>query len=340
MQSQPKSLKSTWPPASIRWKDVIKIMLAAVLIGVVFSKTSLGQVFELSKGVSWAWLLISFLLFCLTTAFKGVQYWALLGYKPPYSQVFKIVVYQNALSNLVANTAGIASYFAMFRMEQKVDLKRSGVVFIITKIGDLFSMGLFLFISSFLVWERIGDLHRLTLVLLAGMLAGFMVFITIVLFRMRFVFLVRRIVHWLRLDRVRLVESGLNLIQSLAEQDRMVFIRTFFLASSLSMVYMTATMIYFFSRTQVFHIPIDFWACVYIISLFQFISMIPIQVLGGLGVSEFVTLYFYALFGIVYVDIPAALIGGRVLSYLFYLISLLYAPMDILLARFGSKNKG
>jgi uncharacterized membrane protein YbhN (UPF0104 family) len=339
MPPQPESLKSTPLPASIRWMDLIKILLAVVLIGVVYSKTNLGQIIDLSRSISWSWLLISFLLFCLTTLLKGVQYWVLLDYKTPYSQILKIVVYQNALSNLVTNTAGIASYFTMFRMEQNVNFKRSGVVFMITKVGDLVSMGIFLFISAFLVWGRIGDLHQVTLVLLAGIIAGLLVFTIVVLFRTKVVFLIERIVHWLRLDRFKLVKSGLDLIQSLAEQDRMVFIRTFLLAISLSMVYMAATAIYYFSRVQVFHIPIDFWASTYIVSLFQFISLVPIQVFGGLGVSEFTAMYFYTLFGIIYIDIPAALISGRILSYLFYLASLLYAPLDIVLARLRSQKK-
>ena len=339
MQSQPERLKSTSLPASIKWKDIFKFLLALVLIGIVFSKTTIGQVIDSVRGVSWSWLIISFVLFCLVTALKGVQYWALLGRKTPYSQIIKIVVYQNALSNLVANTAGVATYFTMFRMEQNVNFKRSGLVFMITKVGDLFSMGVFLFISALLVWDRIGDLHQITIVLLTGMVAALVVFFAIILFRMKFVVLVRRVVRWLRLDRFKLVNSGLDLIQFLAEQDPLAFVRTFLLAGSLSMIYMTATMIYAFSKVQVFHIPLDFWASVYIVSLFQVISMIPIQVLGGLGVSEYATMYFYSLFGIVYIDIPAALIGRRVLTYLFYLLSLLYLPLDTLITRLRSKDQ-
>jgi uncharacterized membrane protein YbhN (UPF0104 family) len=339
MQSQPESLKSTSKPVSIRWGNIIKILLALVLIGIVFSKTSIGQIVELSAGISWSWLLISFLLFCLTTALKGVQYWVLLGYKTPYLQVLKIVVYQNALSNLVSNTAGIASYLTMFRMEQNVNFKRSGVVFMITKIGDLVSIGFFLFISAFLVWGRIDDLHQITLVLLAGIVVGLVLLALIVLFKTKFVFLMERIVYRLRFDRFEFVTSGLDLVRSLAEQDQMVFVRTFLLAAALSMMYMTATVIYFFSRTQVFHIPIDFWASAYIVSLFQFISMIPIQVFGGLGISEFTIMYFYTLFGIVHFDIPAALISGRILSYSFYLVSLLYVPLDMLQTRLRLQKK-
>jgi len=324
------------PSTSIRWKDGLKVLLALVLIGVVFSRTSLGQIMGAIRGMSWSWLVISFLLFCLTTAFKGVQYWALLGYKTPYSQIIKIVVFQNALSNLVANSAGVASYFTMFRMDQNVNLKRSGLVFIITKIGDLVSVTIFLSISSALIWGRIEILHQMTLVLLTCMIAGWIVLMAIIPFRMKFVLLGVRIFHWLRLDRFKFVESGLGLIQMLAEQDWKVYARTFLLAIFLSLGYMAATAVYFFSRTQVFHIPIDFWASVYIVSLFQLVSMIPIQVFGGLGVSEFANMYFYTLLGIVNIDIPAALIGGRVLSYLFYLVSLLYVPVDMLIARFGS----
>ena len=326
-------------PTSIQLKDIFKFLLALVLIGIVFSKTSIGQVVNSVRDISWSWLLISFVLFCLVTALKGVQYWVLLGLNFSYSQILKIVVYQNALSNLVANTAGVASYFTMLRMEQNVNFKRSGAVFMIAKIGDLFSTGVFLFISAFLVWDRIEELRQVTIVLLAGIVAALVVFIAIIFFRMKFVVFVGSIIRWLRFDRFRLVNSGLDLIQFLAGQNQWAFVRIFLLTGALSMIYMTATMIYYFSKVQVFHIPLDFWASVYIVSLFQVISMIPIQVLGGLGVSEYVTIYFFTLFGITYIDVPAALIGRRILTYLFNLFSLFYLSLDTLMTRLRLKNQ-
>ena len=339
MESQIAPQKS--PPwlASIRWKDLLKILLALVLIGLVFSRTNLRQIAALGNSLSWSWVAASFLLFLLMTALKGVQYWALLGHEVPYPQTVKIVVIQNALTNLVATTAGIASYLTLFRMEQNVKLSRSGIVFIITKAGDLFSMCFFLFLSAWLVWDRVGALQRLVVLLLAGIFLALGIFWTVVFLRQKFVLQIRKVLHWLHLDRITVIERGLNTLQSLAEQDHKTVIRTLFLGLTLSLCYMTTTMAYAYCRIQAFHIPIDFWAIIFITSLMQMVSLIPVQAFGGLGVTELTSLYLYQLFGIVQVDIPAILIGLRVLFYLFNLALMIYLPMDTFITRLRSTYK-
>lgn len=311
-----------------RWLGIFKILLALALIAVVFSKTSLAQIIETTKNASLPWLLVSFLLFWVVTMLKAVQYWALLDGDTSYWQVLRIVIFQNALSNLVANMAGVASYFAMFRLEQNVNVKRSGAVFVITKVGDVFSTGLFLSLSAYIVWARIKSLQELTIVLLFGIAASLFLFGVMIVFRIKFILFVRKTIHWLRLDRIKFLVSLVDLAEAVAGQERGVFIRTALLATALSVLYMVATLFYLFSKTQVFHIPIVFWESAYIVSMFQLISLIPIQVFGGLGVVEFTTLYFYAIFGIVSADIPATLIGGRILLYLFHLFSLLYVSVE------------
>jgi uncharacterized membrane protein YbhN (UPF0104 family) len=63
----------------------------------------------------------------------------------------------------------------------------------------------------------------------------------------------------------------------------------------------------------------------------QFISIIPIQIFGGLGVSELTLVYLFSLFGVTQVDIPAIVVALRALFYLFNLAVLVYLPVDALL---------
>ena len=105
------------------------------------------------------------------------------------------------------------------------------------------------------------------------------------------------------------------------------------LAMLLSVAYLTIGMLHSYSRVQIFHIPIDFWPIVFMVSISQFISLIPIQILGGLGTREITSLYLYGLFNIVGFDIPAALIGLRIMSYIFHLISLGFLSITPLLKR-------
>jgi uncharacterized membrane protein YbhN (UPF0104 family) len=319
-----------------KWKDALKIALAILLMGIVLSRTSLDQIVALKGYLSWPWLVISFGLFCLMTLVKTLQYWALLGGRASYRQTLKIVIIQNALTNYVAGTAGLASYLAMFQMDQNVKARHSGAVFLLTKAGDLLSMGLFLLVSASLVWTRVRALHELAILILTGVGLGLAAFWVAVFFRQPFVRFLRGITHRLRVERLSLVARGLSALESLSTQDSQAVLRIFFAGGALSLAYMIATLVYGYSRVQTFQIPLDFWAIIFISSLMQFVSIIPFQVFGGLGVTEVSLIYLYGLFGVTQ-DIPAILIGLRVLFYLFNLALLAYVPLETFFARSNSR---
>ncbi len=329
------------PPAprqsTIQWNNLIKIALAIILMGIVLSRTSLDQVLSIKSLLSWPWLRASFGLFILTTLVKTLQYWVLLGGRASYRQTLKIIIIQNALTNFVANTAGIASYLAMFQMEQNVKVRHSGAVFLLIKAGDILSMGFFLLISASFVWTRVRVLQEMVFLILIGCGLGLVAFWSAIFLRQRFVRFMREISQRLRVERFSLVERGLSTLESLAYQDAKTVIRIFLAGSALSFAYMTVTMAFFFSRTQTFQIPLDFWAIIFIASLMQFVSIIPIQVFGGLGVTEVSLAYLYEVFGVMQ-DIPAILVGLRVLFYLFNLVLLAYIPLDTFLSHLTEKK--
>lgn len=313
--------------SSGKWKDALKILLALILMGVVLSRTSLAEIIALRERISWTWLIAGFVLFIVMTLVKTLQYWVLLGRQTSYRKTLKIVIIQNALTNFVANTAGIASYLAMFQMEENVKVRKSGAVFILTKAGDLLCMGLFLLVSASFVWTRVPVLHQLIVFILVALAAGLTVFWTAIFLRQTFVGFLRRILQTLRLDRLSLVQRGLFALESLASQDTKTVTQTLVTGTSLSFLYMLATMAYGYTRVQTFQVPLEFWAIIFIAALMQFVSVIPFQVFGGLGVTEVSLVYLYGLFGFVD-EIPAILVGLRVLFYIFNLILLAYVPLD------------
>ncbi len=321
--------------SSSGWKNLLKILLALSLTGIVLSKTDIRQIISISRNASWSWLSVSLLLFCLMTALKGVQYWVLLGKRISYGQTVRVVVIQNAITNLIATTAGIASYLTLLRLEQNVKLRHSGIAFIITKVGDLFSLILFLLLSAWLVWDRVGVLRQLVVFLTVGSFLAFGLFWITVFFRQKFVAQLERLFRWLRLDRIGLVARGIDIIQSLAEQDYKTIVRTLLSGLALSLFYTIVAMFYAYCRIQAFHVPLGIWEIVFITSLLQLVSLIPIQVLGGLGIVELASVYLYELFGATQmIDVPATLISLRVMFYLFNLIVILYLPLETLFGRF------
>jgi uncharacterized membrane protein YbhN (UPF0104 family) len=333
MKSCRQNKLSLCPSAPIRWADFLKIIFALILISIVLSRTSFQEITALKGSISWHWLLASFLLYCFMTMLKGVQYWALLGGEITYIQILKIVVIQNTLANLVANAAGLISYLTLFRVEYNIKLGRLGATFLITKMGDLLSIGFFLLASAFLVWDRIEELHNLVIGLLIGIAILLIFFWTIAFLRRRFISQIEILFFKLHLQKIGFLQRGFDLFKSLANQDHSIVWKMLLRGVFVSIIYMIFSMLYSFCRVQIFDIPIDFWAIVFIASLMQLVSAIPFQVFGGLGVTEMSLLYLYTLFQVVGVDISAILVGLRIVFYLFNIVIFLYVPVDIITER-------
>jgi len=326
---QPERKLPAWWNVSV--KDLFKIVLALALIVFVVSKTNLQNLILLKDSLSWQWLWISLMFYGLVTLAKGVQYWALLGVQVPFRETLRIVVIQNAMTNFVTNTAGIASYMTLFKLEQNVKLRRSGLVFILTKAGDLLAMVFFLALSSLQVWAHIPLLQEMVIVLLLAAGAGLLIFWAAVFMRQRFVIQFRKVLHSLRLNRLGVVQRLLDMLDAIVAQEHKTIVSALLKGTALSFLYMTLTMAYSYSRFQIFPVPADFWVIIFITSIMQFISMIPIQIFGGLGVSELTLVYLFSLFGVTQVDIPAIVVALRALFYLFNLAVVVYLPVDALL---------
>ena len=312
-------------------KDLLKIILALALLVFVLSKTNLQNLLVLKDILSWQWLWISLAIYILLTTAKGAQYWALLGAQVPFRETLKIVIIQNAVTNFVTGAAGLVSSMTLFRVEQNVKLRRSGLVFILIKAGDLLAMAFFLALSSFQVWSQVKLLQETVILLLVLVGSGLLIFWSAVLLRQKFVLQFKKLLHNVHLDQINLVQRGLGVLDALVEQEHQTIIASLVKGTALSFVYMTLTMLYSYARFQIFHVPVDFWVIIFITSIMQFISMIPIQVFGGLGVSELTLVYLFSLFGVTQVDIAAIVVALRVLFYLFNLAVMLYIPLDAFL---------
>ncbi len=327
------------PKISAQVWNLIKILFAVVLVGFILSKTDLQQMKLLSGRILWSWLILRFVFFCLMIVFKSIQYWALLGKKIPYVRMLNIVIMQNTLSNFVTNSAGIASYLTMLHAEEGVKLSRAGITFIVTKVTDLLMMWICLLVAAVLVWAQIAQLHWLVTVLVCGIFLALAAFLIAIILRQRFVSTLRALASRLHLDRIRLVGRSLESLQSLADQDPRNIFLLLWRSAGPSLIYMSLTVALVYSGMRLFSIPIGFGPILFVTALIQLLSIVPIQVFGGLGVTEVTSMYLYTSFGISQQEIVPALIGLRLLAYLMSAAVLLYLPVGTLLSRSQGSEK-
>jgi len=321
------------PSLSKRLWNIFKIALAVMLVGFVLSKTNLGEVTGLMKQLSPAWLAISFVLFCMLTLIKAFQYYLLNGRQAPYARVLYVVITQNAISNFIAGGAGIASYLTMLSVDEGVRFRKVLSAFVVAKMGDLLSVWIILFASSVLLWNQIGAVQYAVVFLLVAILGVVAVFVAAALLRQKFVTLVKTILGWIKLDRLAIVQRGIDSLQLFAEQDGSLVLQMMFTGLIYSLVYMIVTLFWFYSNMRTYSLEIPFTVAAFVNAFVQLISWVPIQVFGGLGVSETSLVYLFGIFGLPNAQIAAMGIGFRVILYAFTLVVLLYLPLSMLFGR-------
>jgi uncharacterized protein (TIRG00374 family) len=304
-----------------------KVLLAILLIGIVFSQTSWNDLLALRSRIAWGWTVLYVILYFSLTAFKSYQYKKMLDLPIPYPRVVSVVVLQNGLSNIVANSAGIVSYLVMLRGEQGVKVSRAALVFVITKIGDLFAVWLALLLSSVFIWNQIESLQALAIVLILLMGFALLIFFLAIALRGRFVELINTILTRTKLTRIGIVQRGVDGLTSMLEQDHGEMTRMTVTAMVLSFIYFLMTFFWSYTQIKMFSVSLGLSPFLFITAILQLVSIIPITILGGLGVTEASSIMLYPLFGVDPVSFAAVLIGMRVTFYLINLLVLLYLPL-------------
>ncbi|MBI5297374.1 MAG: flippase-like domain-containing protein [Chloroflexi bacterium] len=307
--------------------NILKVVFAVGLIWFVLSKTDLTQLITLREQISLPWLVAGILLYFALTLLKALQYYFLIGRRVDYPQVLNIVVVQNAISNFIATGAGIASYLALFRIEQGLKISRAALAFLLTKVGDLISIWLFMLAASLLAWPQVTALHGVVILSLSVIGAAILGFFAAVFWRQKFVSILAWFVDRLRLSRLGFVNKFMDLLSSLAEQEHAFVFRMVGTGVAFSLVYMAVTMAWIYASLQTFSFAIGPLPVVFVNIFMQLISYLPIQVFGGLGVNETTSLYLYGIFNFPQTELAAVLIATRLLFYLTNLVVLLYLPL-------------
>ncbi len=320
------------PRGSLLW-NIFKTILALFLIGFVLSKTDLPQLAGLLGSVSPGWLLIDLALFITLTLIKAGQYHALTGREAPYARVLNIVILQNAVSNFVASSAGIASYLTLMKAEQGVKLRRGAVSFLIAKIGDLLAVGLFLAATTALAGGQVPVLRDLALLLLLCIAVAVGLCLLAIFLRQRFVGLLRGMLQRIHLLGLSPVQKGMDALQFLADQKDGPIFRSLRLGLAYSLVYMAVTFAWSYCNLRVFSVVLPWSVVGFVNGLMQLLSWIPIQVFGGLGITETTLVYLYGGFGVPQPEMAAVSIGLRLLLYILNLVVLAYLPLSSLLFR-------
>jgi uncharacterized membrane protein YbhN (UPF0104 family) len=307
--------------------NITKIILALLLIWLVLAQTDLHQLGVMLKNISVFWGVGAALLYIGLTALKAFQYYLLLQGKITYGKMVHVIIVQNAVANFLATGAGIASYMTLLKIDHDIKLSRSMIVFIMTKIGDLIAIWLLFFLSAWMIWDHMAALQNLILALLLSIGLLITVFFLTAISRRQFVAFLKRTLTTARLFTLKPIQRGLNLLDTIAEVEQGWLFQRLGIMVILSTLYFSLSIAWNYAIFLAFGFRADIPTLVFINVLLQLISYFPIQVFGGLGVTESSSVYFWGLFGVSHFVMSPLMIGSRILYYLLNLLSLIYLPI-------------
>lgn len=330
--------KKTSSASGTKFLHAGKAVLALFLVWFVVSQTDFAQLRDTLNSISIPWLGVYAILFIFAVMAKAMQYKIVIGREVTYARVLNVVVMQNVVSNFLAASAGVASYVALLRVEHGVKVSRAMIAFILTKIGDLTAIFILLLASLLGVWSDIEPVKGLTVFMLIAMGGFLALFGFVVLLRGRFVAILRSVFQRLRLTRFGLVDQGLDILDALAKQDQADILRTMGRVLAGSFLYLSVTLPWLYSGMRMFDIHLTAWQVGFSSAFYYLVTYVPVQIFGGLGVTEASMMYIYHLFGPSLAELAAVLIGLRVISALMNLSLLLYLPLYGFLSRAQSDN--
>lgn len=312
------------PERKKKWINALKIALALTLITVLVLNTSWSQVREVFREISPTWLLIATLVFIVMNMTKAWQYYLLVQDKLPYVSVMNVIMFQQVVTGMLAASAGIVSSFAMFAVEHGLKPSRVLGTFLLVKVGDLIPVWLCLLVTGWLLWDTIAVLQPILVLSLLGMTAGLGVFFAALLLRQRFIALLRTAFSRLRLDRISFVVRATNSLEALAASDNEFLVTATRRAVVGAFAYLLITLFGLYALTRAFNFDIGIVSLLFVHGAQQLVSYVPIQVLGGLGVTDTSAVYLFSLFGYATAQLIPMLLGWRIFAYMINGLLILY----------------
>lgn len=298
---------------------IIKFMVAAVLCGLVLSQTRLVDLVNVSRQASLWWLVAGALSFYGSLLCMARRYWCLIDQRISYRETVILVAVQTAIGNVIATGAGAAAYVATLRAEYHVSVSRGVASLVWARVADLVSVWLGLIVSSAVLWEKIPSVHGLIILVGVVVGSGLGLLASMLWLQPRWWHRVKRLLaRWHGLRRFSATLSRLDGVSwSVPPAVRGPVIGYTCLSFLL-------TVFFAYSLVRMFDVPVDGWAVTWVQSLTLLAVVIPVQILGGLGVVEVTALYFYGLVGAAHDTLAPALIAMRVVFYGLNLVLVAY----------------
>ncbi|MGB9631812.1 MAG: lysylphosphatidylglycerol synthase transmembrane domain-containing protein [Chloroflexaceae bacterium] len=307
---------------------LLRLALAIALVGVVAANFHVQDLLTLWHNLAWPWLIGAILAFWASCLLMSLRLWHLLHRRVPLPALVELMIIQTVTGNLIASSAGVASYVALLMGRYGITLRSTLWTVLLSRFADGLALLSCLALTSAALWGAIEPL-RWPVALLIGGLATGALGLSLLFARWQQVLAgAQQLIAATGLGRAPFLGS---LVARLADAPQPSPGRSGTNAAALfgyACAIMLAQFVFSYCSLRMFGVVIDPGIVLFVLTFNLLVAMVPIQILGGLGIIEVTSLYLYGLLGIGETALAPALLSGRAAFYLINLATLLYLPLS------------
>ena len=308
--------------------NIAKLVLAVFLVGYIIAQTNLEDFIDLWHRISVIWLVFSLIAFYLGIWVIARRYWVLLNGEITFRETLDLVILQTIIGNLIAMSAGVASYLTVLRGKHKVHLLQSVTILLVARLVDLLIVMIALIFSSLITWQMITPIRWIVVIILLGLVGLFVILCSVFILRHTFVEWIEKILYVLHVGKISLVRKLIRNLRTFANWDLHEWRRLISPSIKYAIPFFVLSFVYFYTSIRIFDISIPPFQMLFLFSLLQITILIPIQILGGLGVQDFTSVYLFGLFGVESSEISPVILGTRLLFILANAVLVLCLPLS------------
>jgi len=319
---------------------LIRLGLAVALVAVVAANVRAQDLVTLWRNLAWPWLAGATLSFWLICLLMSLRAWHALDRRVPAPALVELTVIQTVTGNLIASSAGAASYVALLMGRYGITLRGSLWSMALVRFADGLALLACLALSSAALWGAIAPLRWPITLLIGGLSTGALALSLLFARRQQVLAAARRLMAATGMERAPFLK---RVVARLAEAPPLSPRAAGSNGLPLviySCAIMLAQFAFSYCSLRMFGVALDPRIVLFVLTFNLLVAMVPIHILGGLGIVEVTSLYLYGLFGIDEGVLAPVLLSGRAAFYLINLATLLYLPLSGWMRASGARRRG
>lgn len=268
-------------------KKFIPVLVTFLLLGIILSQIRIEDLITTIKNINKIYLILGFFLYILSYVFRGLRFHILLDKKISFPDLFHIVCVHNMVNSILPARSGELSYIYILKKYHDKSTGEGVATLMVARVLDFITISLLFFVSSLFVRD-LPEMFSSVIWLVALFTVLLAIFLVILLYAGEvFLRFANTIFVILKLDNNFLVNMFLkkakdivNSFKNIKNNGRMIELCIISFIIWLTLYFLNYTLI------KSLDINIGFFEVLLASTFVVFMSVLPIQGLGGFGTYE------------------------------------------------------